>query len=199
MRVPGRWVRGPGQEFFHAVRAALPGARIIAEDLGYIGPDVVQLRRDAGLPGMKIVQFAYGHDANNANLPHFYPPESVAYTGTHDNITARGWLESLQAALRSQGRGLFSAQWQQVRVADHPCDLRHGFAPRGHSDAGPARLACGCDAEPARHHRGQLAVALHRGRARRAAPGKTGTLRHWISLYDRTGDQPVKDFSEPPA
>ena len=44
---------------------------------------------------MKIIQFAYGHDANNVNLPHFYPRDSVAYTGTHDNVTTRGWLESL--------------------------------------------------------------------------------------------------------
>jgi 4-alpha-glucanotransferase len=94
----GIWREGPGRSFFESLRRALPHARIIAEDLGYIGPDVVQLRRAAGLPGMKVLQFAYGHDANNVNLPHNFPPDSVAYTGTHDNITTRGWLEHLPAA-----------------------------------------------------------------------------------------------------
>ncbi|RME72237.1 MAG: 4-alpha-glucanotransferase, partial [Verrucomicrobia bacterium] len=93
----GRWRRGPGMKFFDAVRRSLLRARIIAEDLGYITEDVFQLRLKAGLPGMKILQFAYGHDENNVNLPHFYPRESVVYTGTHDNNTIRGWLASLDA------------------------------------------------------------------------------------------------------
>ncbi len=67
----GVWRRGPGHPFFEAVRAALPRARIIAEDLGYIGPGVVELRRAAGLPGMKILQFAYGHDANMKTVRRF--------------------------------------------------------------------------------------------------------------------------------
>ncbi|MCX6943618.1 MAG: 4-alpha-glucanotransferase, partial [Opitutales bacterium] len=118
----GRWRKGPGRAFFAAVRAALPEARIIAEDLGYIGPDVVALRRAAGLPGMKILQFAYGHDANNVNLPHYYPPESVAYTGTHDNNTTRGWLENVDPAYAGQIEEYFQltsfrSAWPIIRAA----------------------------------------------------------------------------------
>ncbi len=91
----GEWKAGPGIEFFRAVQKAIPHAKIIAEDLGYISQGVFDLRKEAGLPGMKIIQFGYGHDDNNVNLPHFYPKDSVAYTGTHDNDTIRGWLESL--------------------------------------------------------------------------------------------------------
>jgi 4-alpha-glucanotransferase len=91
----GTWRSGPGEAFFEAVRYALPDARIIAEDLGYVTEGVVRLRHAACLPGMKILQFAYGHDDNNVNLPHFYPRDCVAYTGTHDNNTVRGWLEEL--------------------------------------------------------------------------------------------------------
>ncbi|HLP01946.1 MAG TPA: 4-alpha-glucanotransferase, partial [Opitutaceae bacterium] len=117
----GRWLKGPGLPFFQAVRAALPQARIIAEDLGYIGPDVVNLRRAAGLPGMRVLQFAYGHDANGVNLPHFYPQESVAYTGTHDNSTTRGWLESLPPAYLARVEDYFQTQgsrsaWPIVRA-----------------------------------------------------------------------------------
>ena len=83
---------------------------------------MVALRRAAGLPGMKILQFAYGHDANNVNLPHFYPPDSVAYTGTHDNITTRGWLESLKPKEAAQVDDYFQlggsrSAWPFIRSA----------------------------------------------------------------------------------
>ncbi|MEB3284576.1 MAG: 4-alpha-glucanotransferase [Candidatus Sericytochromatia bacterium] len=92
--VDGRWVRGPGDKLFKALSKAL-GADlpIIAEDLGLITPDVEALRDDFNLPGMKILQFAFG-GPGNAYLPHNYPANSVAYTGTHDNDTVRGWFNS---------------------------------------------------------------------------------------------------------
>jgi 4-alpha-glucanotransferase len=118
----GRWRRGPGLHFFNEVRRALPDARIIAEDLGYIGPGVVELRRAAGLPGMKVLQFSYGHDAGNVNLPHFYGGDSVVYTGTHDNNTTRGWLESLTGETAEQVREYFQlgdshSAWPLIRTA----------------------------------------------------------------------------------
>ena len=88
----GRWLKGPGRAFFHAVRAALPAARIIAEDLGYIGPDVVELRRAAGLPGMKVLQFAYGHDASRVAAVDVVVI-STAINGVPELLTAdEGWL-----------------------------------------------------------------------------------------------------------
>jgi 4-alpha-glucanotransferase len=94
----GRWVNGPGMELFAAIHRSLPEIRIIAEDLGYIDQPVYDLRRDTGFPGMKVLQFGFGHDINHANLPHHYGRNCVVYTGTHDNDTTRGWLESLDAA-----------------------------------------------------------------------------------------------------
>ena len=92
----GSWETGPGFEFFQTVMRVLPEARFIAEDLGYIDRDVFELRERTGFPGMKIMQFGFGHDENNVNLPHFFRPNQVAYTGTHDNDTTRGWLDSLE-------------------------------------------------------------------------------------------------------
>jgi 4-alpha-glucanotransferase len=89
----GRWVPGPGKTFFQAVQDVLKELPIIAEDLGVITPDVEELRDSFELPGMKILQFAFESDPSDAFLPHNYPVNCVAYTGTHDNDTARGWYE----------------------------------------------------------------------------------------------------------
>jgi len=100
----GQWVTGPGTDFFNTIsrelsnsdQAALP---IIAEDLGLITPDVVKLRDGFKLPGMKILQFGFS-GADNPFLPHNYVTNCVAYTGTHDNDTAHGWLDSAPEAER---------------------------------------------------------------------------------------------------
>ncbi len=87
----GSWVPGPGLDFFVALRKALGGRLpLIAEDLGEITPDVYALRDELDLPGMKILQFAFDKPSNMF-LPHNYVPNCVAYTGTHDNDTTRGW------------------------------------------------------------------------------------------------------------
>jgi 4-alpha-glucanotransferase len=89
----GRWVRGPGRDFFEVVRAVLGDLPIIAEDLGVITPDVVDLRDRFNLPGMKVLQFAFSSDASDPFLPHNYPQQCVAFTGTHDNDTSIGWYQ----------------------------------------------------------------------------------------------------------
>jgi len=89
----GRWVPGPGADFFHTVRNALGDLPIIAEDLGEITPDVVELRDSFNLPGMKIYQFGFS-GPDNPFLPHHYTENCVVYTGTHDNDTMRGWYET---------------------------------------------------------------------------------------------------------
>ena len=93
--INGRWVDGPGKQFFDVVGGALGGLGIIAEDLGELHPAVPQLRDELGLPGMKILQFAYDGDPDNEFLPRHYPENCVVYTGTHDNDTTRGWYASL--------------------------------------------------------------------------------------------------------
>jgi 4-alpha-glucanotransferase len=92
--INGCWRPGPGAKLFEAIRAALGKLPIIAEDLGVITPDVVALRDQFELPGMRILQFAFGDDANNAFLPHNYVANTVVYGGTHDNDTAVGWFQS---------------------------------------------------------------------------------------------------------
>jgi len=94
----GRWVAGPGAHFFDAVRAALGDLPIIAEDLGIITPRVTALRRRFELPGMKVLQFAFTGQTDDPFLPHNYEANNyVTYTGTHDNDTTAGWLESATA------------------------------------------------------------------------------------------------------
>ncbi|HTE21199.1 MAG TPA: 4-alpha-glucanotransferase, partial [Armatimonadota bacterium] len=88
----GRWMPGPGRDLFDAVAAELGGLPLIAEDLGIITPEVEALRDALGLPGMRVLQFAFGgDDPTNPHLPGNYVHNSVAYTGTHDNDTTLGW------------------------------------------------------------------------------------------------------------
>ena len=97
----GRWVRGPGLAFGHTVRKALGTLPIIAEDLGAVTPEVDAMRDQLELPGMKVLQFAFGGDATNRFLPHNYTPNYVAYTGTHDNDTTVGWFRAAEPDVRS--------------------------------------------------------------------------------------------------
>ncbi len=89
--IEGRWVTGPGKALFDAIEKALGPLPIVAEDLGLITPDVIELRDACKFPGMKILQFGFGGDGTHEFLPHNYTPTSVAYIGTHDNDTVRGW------------------------------------------------------------------------------------------------------------
>ncbi|MDQ3806471.1 MAG: 4-alpha-glucanotransferase [Acidobacteriota bacterium] len=97
----GRWVTAPGRELFNAIKAELGRLPIIAEDLGFITPDVIELRDEFDFPGMRIFQFGFSTDATNKDLPHNYVRNTVVYTGTHDNDTAVGWFHSDPAAAGS--------------------------------------------------------------------------------------------------
>jgi 4-alpha-glucanotransferase len=93
----GRWVKVPGRDLFSTLRREFGGdLPIIAENLGLITPDVEQLRREFGFPGMRILQFGFSSDADNKFLPHNYEHVDVAYTGTHDNDTTVGWFEAAE-------------------------------------------------------------------------------------------------------
>ena len=87
----GSWQPGPGMDFISAIHAAMPGARIIAEDLGYLTPQVKELLEGSGYPGMKVLQFAFDRREAGDYLPHNYLNNSVVYTGTHDNTTTAAW------------------------------------------------------------------------------------------------------------
>ena len=90
----GTWRTGPGKALFDAIARALGPLPIVAEDLGFITPDVHALRDGCGYPGMRILQFGFGLDGGHEFLPHNYVPNTIAYTGTHDNDTARGWWDN---------------------------------------------------------------------------------------------------------
>jgi 4-alpha-glucanotransferase len=96
--VDGRWLDGPGIQFFDAMNRRLGDVPVIAEDLGDLSPAVPALLKRVGYPGMRILQFAFDSDAKNEFLPHHYPIRCVAYTGTHDNDTTLGWWKSAPRA-----------------------------------------------------------------------------------------------------
>ncbi len=98
--VEGRWVPGPGAGLFEEMERVLGRLPLIAEDLGVITPDVVALREHFGLPGMRILQFAFGGDAEHPFLPHNYVADTCTYTGTHDNDTFAGWWRTASARER---------------------------------------------------------------------------------------------------
>ena len=121
----GQWMTGPGKDFFTVVSRELSSADngtlpIIAEDLGVITPDVVELRDGFNLPGMKILQFGFS-GADNPFLPHNYPAHCVAYTGTHDNDTALGWFESAPKEERK-----FALRYLNSDGSDFAWDLIRG-------------------------------------------------------------------------
>lgn len=96
----GHWVKGPGLKLFKRVADRFPDAPIIAEDLGVLDEDVHTLREKTGYPGMRVMQFAFA-PGNGPHLPHNYPVNAVAYTGTHDNNTTLGWLWESPEQVRS--------------------------------------------------------------------------------------------------
>jgi 4-alpha-glucanotransferase len=96
----GHWVPGPGGDFFNAVRKELGGLPFIVEDLGLITADVYALRDQFQVPGTRVLQFAFDGYSDNPYLPQNYVPNTVVYTGTHDNPTSRGWYEELPASQR---------------------------------------------------------------------------------------------------
>lgn len=111
----GRWMKSPGYEFLNALRKGLGGLPLIAEDLGDITPEVQALRDAFNLPGMRILQFAFGDDPLASEyLPYRHIPHCVVYTGTHDNDTTKGWF-AIESTSTTQSPDLVSAERAFVR------------------------------------------------------------------------------------
>jgi 4-alpha-glucanotransferase len=148
---------------------------------------------------MKILQFAYGHDAGNVNLPHFYTRDSVAYTGTHDNNTTRGWLEGLSNGTSEQVREYFQldgspSAWPVIRAALATVSDLAVVPIQDLMDLpGLSALNQPGTAE------GNWQWRYTEAQLGRLSADRLETLRHWITLYDRTGDRVLRDFSEAPA
>ncbi len=169
----GAWMPVPGGELLSALQAEFGELPFVAEDLGIVTEGVTALRERFGLPGMRVLQFAFEGDADNVHLPHNYVPETVAYTGTHDNDTTRGWYEALSPGVRA-------------RVHDY----LGAFTP----DEGPWPMIRAVVASVARWAilPWQDALALPSG-ARMNTPGTTsGNWRFRFRWEDVPGDVPAR-------
>ena len=112
--IHGSWEKGPGMELFHRMKEVLGEREVIAEDLGYVTDSVRRLVQDTGFPGMKVLEFAFdARDTGSANdyLPHNYQENSVAYTGTHDNETLKGWFHNITKEERKMARDYLCDQY----------------------------------------------------------------------------------------
>ncbi len=119
--VNGHWVEGPGKEFFYHLQKELGSLPLIAEDLGEISDDVYEGRDELGLPGMKVLQFAFDNP-RNPFLPHEYQQNAVVYTGTHDNDTTQSWYHQLPEFQRHYLHRYLSSDgheisWKLIRLA----------------------------------------------------------------------------------
>lgn len=120
--IHGSWVKGPADDFFSALRAALGDLPIIAEDLGMITAEVHELRERLGIPGMKVLQFGFGDKGAHIYLPHNFEPNCVVYTGTHDNDTTAGWWNTGASAdekrhvLAYVGDARDGMHWAMIRL-----------------------------------------------------------------------------------
>jgi len=119
----GKWMPGPGKDFFDAIKKRLGNLPIIAEDLGIITPAVEKLRDELDLPGMKVLQFGFDAGTDNTHMPHNYTTSNVVvYSGTHDNDTTAGWYAAADEEIKDQFRRYLNvdgsnAHWDLIRMA----------------------------------------------------------------------------------
>ncbi|MCA8956981.1 MAG: 4-alpha-glucanotransferase [Planctomycetes bacterium] len=126
----GAWIPGPGRELFDAIRSAGGAPEIWAEDLGEITPAVEALRDQLGLPGMRVLQFAFDESGGaNIHLPFHHPQECVVYTGTHDNDTVLGWWTSSNAARKERVRR-YLGRMRRARVPGALVRMAYGSVAR---------------------------------------------------------------------
>lgn len=144
--VHGRWLPGPGLALFEAIAKALGPLPIIAEDLGIITPDVDALRRATQLPGMRVLQFAFGGGADNLYLPHHHEAATVVYTGTHDNDTTRGWWQAASAAERDHVARYLGRRADELDTDIHWTLIRMAWASVADTAITPLQDVLGLDA-----------------------------------------------------
>ena len=132
--INGKWVDGPGIELFKEIEKEYPNLKIIAEDLGDLEEEDIQLVKDTNYPGMKILQFAFDKKATNDYLPHNYIENCVVYTGTHDNDTTQGWYNKLSEEEKGYIRDYLDTNddagicWHLIRMA-HRSIAKYSIIP----------------------------------------------------------------------
>lgn len=180
--IRGQWIRGPGEALFKALERALGPLPLIAEDLGLMTPDVEVLRRALGLPGMKVLQFAWDGGASNPHLPHNHESATVVFTGTHDNDTTRSWWLGLDDTSRQRVR-----RYLGTPGGDHEIILRAAVASVADTAILPMQDILGL-AEGARMNTPGLATGCWEWRFdwSQTTPANMSSLREWCRLYGRT-------------
>ena len=178
----GRWVKGPGIAVFRDLEASLGALPVIVEDLGLIDDDVIELRAATDLPGMKVLQFAFGEGSGHQYLPHNFPENCVVYTGTHDNDTTLGWWGSQPEHVRDHVRRYLATSGHDV-VWDL---IRAAFSSVAHTAVVPLQdvLTLGSSA---RMNMPGLALGNWAWRVRADAfhPSLSERLRNLARLYNR--------------
>lgn len=190
----GKWVEGPGIAFFDALKRHGGELPLIAEDLGIIDDAVVNLRKSAGLPGMRVLQFGFGGDAENTHLPHNHEVDNVVYPGTHDNDTTVGFFRAAEPQVRAHVQ-----RYLRVNGHDIAWDFIHAaFASVARTAIIPMQdvLALGTEARmnnPA-VVKGNWRFVLQ-GHAFR--PELAARLREFAELYDRLAKPPTPAKESP--
>ena len=179
----GRFVQVPGEALFERVRGALGGLPLIAEDLGIVTPEVTALRDLFGLPGMRVLQFAFGGGEPNDYQPHRYVRNTVVYTGTHDNDTTVGWHAGLPESERRHARSYLGSNDAEF----HWTLIRAGLASVANLAVFPIQDLLGLGSEARMNTPGTVEGNwAFRVAAHRLTPELAGRLRALSGLYERT-------------
>jgi 4-alpha-glucanotransferase len=184
--IRGTWKSGPGNLFFKAIQAAIGELRFVAEDLGDVDENVFVLRDNYRLPGMKILQFAFGDTMPESDyIPHNYGQNFIAYTGTHDNNTTVGWFSK---DLSGKGKKQISSYTgKQVNEKNVHIELsRLAYASVARTAILPLQDVLGLD-EKARMNTPASVIDNWGWRFKRNALTKSieRRLQHWVTLYNR--------------
>jgi malto-oligosyltrehalose synthase/4-alpha-glucanotransferase len=182
----GQWVKGPGADLFNAIKKALGELPFLAEDLGEVDETVFALRDQFGLPGMKVLQFAFGGNMPlSLHIPHQYTPHFLAYTGTHDNNTAAGWwMEEAGESARKALEEYTGLKHTRENVADNLC--RMAAASVANTVIFPLQDVMGLGSE-ARMNKPATSSGNWSWRLLPGQPGmnEEEKLKHWTWLYNR--------------
>jgi 4-alpha-glucanotransferase len=200
----GEWIPGPANDLFDAFKASFPALPFVAEDLGMIDDDVRKLRDDYDIPGMRVLQFAFGDDmADSEHIPHRLEPNTVLLTGTHDNNTTRGWFK--EEADKATRKNLRRYIGQKVTAADVPRVLaRLAYASVANTVILPMQDVLGLPAT-ARMNTPSEVGANWKWRMRHGAfsQKKIKRLKKWVDCYGRAipgeGDSNADEEKEAPA
>lgn len=180
--IEGCWVPAPGAALFAALQKRLGKLPVIAEDLGIITPDVTALRHLLGMPGMRVLQFAFDGKPDNPYLPHNFTSDTVVYTGTHDNDTTRGWWSGLDDTTRQQVArylGRSDEDIYRLDAAPHWAMIRAAAASVAQYCIVPMQDALGLDSD-----------------ARMNRPGDATGAWTWRFTWGQVGPAPAEFLAE---